>query len=192
MRKPSARSKFARCQLATLPKIFFEVDDDRPDDSQGQENLIVVFSAGALLIPTTLDYNVLEYLKGSDLRMLVRVSTAARLDVWECKALLFDAIRVRIDILRPDTPNRRRQVNKHGFKKKNRVEVVEGGERLNGFIVGVTREDILFVCYDNIFEVSPLIRRVKSVCGVVLVRPYVGDIIERVQNWQWGHHGDRL
>ena len=194
--KPSSRSKFARRQLATLPRIYFEVDDDRPDESQAQENSTVVFSSGALSIPTALNYNVLKYLTGNDLIRISQVSTAAQHDVWECKALLFDAIRVQIDhvigVMFPNNPKGRRQVNNHGFKKKNRVEVVRGGGRTNGYVVGVTSKHILYVCYDNIFDDRPLCQRVKSVSGVVLVRPYIGDIVERVKNWDYGRSGDSL
>ena len=174
--------------MANWPLIYVEVDDVRPDESQGQENAAVIFTTGALSVPSELNSRVFKFLSGNDLLSVAHVSEVSKLVVWDNKALLFDAVRAQIDnvisVMYPETPSRRRQVNNHGFKKKNRVEVRRGRELLNGHVVGVTSKHILFVCYDNIFDVRPLCVRIESERGVVHVRPYIGDVVERVRNWR--------
>ena len=82
-------------------------------------------------------------------------------------------------------------MNDHGFKKKNRVEIVKGEEIVDGYIVAVTKKYIHYVRNDHtLFCDRPPCERVKSKEGVVHVRPYLGDIDERVMNWQWGPVGD--
>ena len=187
MWKPSARSKFAGRQLATLPKIFFEVDDKRPDDSDGQENPAVMFTTGSLAIPLELNGNVLKFLAGEDLLSVAGVSEVTSLAVWDYKGLLFDAVRAQLDGLRefPVSLSRtQRGVNLHGFKKKNRVSSEIDGVWVDGYIVAVTKKYIHYVRYDNVFDAHPPSIRVKSERGVVHVHPYIGDITEVVQHWQ--------
>ena len=65
---------------------------------------------------------------------VAKVSKTVERVVRKCKALLFDAIHERIDDF---VGQNRRQVNSHGFKKKNRVQVSINGDQINGYCVRV-------------------------------------------------------
>ena len=111
-----------------------------------------------------------------------KVSKAAEQVVRHSRALLFDAIRERInDFAGPSG----RQVNSHGFKKKNRVQVRRGGngDQVDGYCVRVTPKYVYYVRLRDVFGRNPDIERVKSKCGVAHVRPYIGKIIKVGQNW---------
>jgi hypothetical protein len=42
---------------------------------------------------------------------------------------------------------------------------------------------VYYVRSENIFERHPDIKRVKSEYGVASVCPYIGNVVEAVQNW---------
>ena len=185
MRRQSARSTAGRnrLQLATMPRIYRAVDDVRPDENQGHENPAVLFTAGLQSIPSDLSSNVLKFLAMVDLRTVAQVSTAALYVVWDCKALLFDAVQAQLDDLRefPISLSRtQRGTNMHGFRKKNRVRSRINGVWVDGYIVAVTTKYVHYVRYDDVFNVNPPSIKVKSERGIVHVRPYVGVITEVV------------
>ena len=47
-----------------------------------------------------------------------------------------------------------------------------------------------YVRAEDIFTTHPEVRRVKSKRGVSHVRPYVGSVVEVVQNWRFGRIRD--
>jgi len=159
-----------RRQLASLPRTYFEVKDVRPNENQGQVKLAAIFvsTPRGVSVPGELNQGILQFLTGRDLLRFVRVSKAAYRVVRHCWALLFDAVYEQIDDF---IGQNGRQVNSHGFKKKNRVRVNVNGELVDGYCVRVT------------FERHPDIKRVKSKYGVEHVRPYIGKVVEVVQNW---------
>jgi len=170
-----------RRQLVNLPRTYFEVEDVRPHESEGQANL-VIFVLRGISIPGELNQNNLIILTGKDLLRVAKVSKTVEWVVRKCKALLFDAIHERIDEF--VNQNGRQQVNLHGFKKKNRVCICGiNGVWIHGYCVRVTPKYVYFVRLKNIFERHPEIDRVKNTGGVVHVRPYIGNVVEVMQHW---------
>jgi len=171
-----------RRQLISLPLTYFEVEDIRPGESQGQAGSVPIFVSGELSVPKELNQGILQFLTGRDLLRFAKVSKAAEQVVRRCRALLFDAIREQIDDFAGPSG---RQVNSHGFKKKNRVQVRRGGngDQVDGYCVRVTPKYVYYVRSRDVFGRNPDIERVKSKCGVAHVRPYIGKIVEVVQNW---------
>jgi hypothetical protein len=55
-----------RQQLVSLPLTYFEVEDVRPDESQGQANSVPIFVSRGLLVPGELNQGILvvEVCKG--------------------------------------------------------------------------------------------------------------------------------
>jgi hypothetical protein len=159
-----------RRQLVSLPMTYFEVEEVRPDENQGQANLTAIFvsTPRGVSVPGELNQGILQFLTGKDLLRFVMVSKAAYQVVRYCWALLFVAVYEQIDDF---VGQNGRQVNSHGFKKKNRVRVNVNGELVDGYCVRVT------------FERHPDIKRVKSKYGVEHVRPYIGIVVEVKQNW---------
>ena len=189
-----------RRQLINLPLIYFEVEDVRPDENEGQdidenegqENLSSVLSSGGVSVPGELVQGILRFLTGKDLLRFARASKATFQVVAHCKALRFDTIRERIDNLVDGlfVRGRRRQVNLRRFKEKNRVRVNENGVRVDVYCVRVTSKYVYYVRAEDIFTTHPEVRRVKSERGVSNGRPYVGSVVEVVQNWRFGRIGD--
>ena len=54
--------------------------------------------------------------------------------------------------------------------------------------MGVTSKYVYYVHLENIFDRHPDIKRGKSKYGVVHVRPYIGNVVEVVQNWRVESH----
>ena len=54
---------------------------------------------------------------------------------------------------------------------------------VDGYCVRVTPKYVYYVCLENVFERHPDIERVKSKYGVEHVHPYIGKVVEVVQNW---------
>ena len=109
-----------RRQLVNLPRTYFEVDDVRPDESQGHANSAPIFvsTPRGVSVPGELNQVILQCLTGRELLRFAKVSKAAYRVVKHCRALLFDATYEQID----DFVNQNgRQVNSHAFKKKNCV-----------------------------------------------------------------------
>jgi len=160
-----------RRQLVNLPRTYFEVEDVRPHESEGQANL-VIFVLRGISIPGELNQNILKFLTGKDLLRVAKVSKTVERVIRKCKALLFDAIHEQIDEFVDQ--NGRQQVNLHGFKKKNCVRVCG---------INVTPKYVYFVRLKKIFERHPDIVRVKNTGGVVHMHPYIGNVVEVVQHW---------
>ena len=125
---------------------------------------------------------------------VAEVSKTVERVVRKCKALLFDALHEQIDDFMGQNGRHAfvgqngRQVNSRGFKKKNRVRVSRNGDRIDGYYVGVTSKYVYYIRSENIFDRHPDIKRVKSEYGVVHVRPYIGNVVEVVQNWRVESH----
>ena len=169
-----------RRQLVCLPRTYFEVEDVRPDENQVPAYPAAIFSSGEIVVPWELNKIILEFLTGKDLLRLSQVSDAAHHVVRRCKALLFDAVHERID----DFGSRnKRQVNSHGFKKKNCVQVHVNGGLVEGYCVRVTPKYVHYVHRKDIFKSRPNVKRVKSKGGVVHVRPYIGKVVKVMYNW---------
>ncbi len=171
-----------RWQLISLPLTYFEVEDIRPDESQGQAGSVPIFVSGELSVPKELNQGILQFLTGRDLLRFAKVSKAAEHVARRCRALLFDAIRQRIDDFAGPSG---RQVNSHGFKKNNHVRVRRSGngDQVDGYCVRVMPKYVYYVRSRDVFRRNPNIERVKSKCGVAHVCPYIGKIVEVVQNW---------
>ena len=175
-----------RRQLVNLPRTYFEVEDVRPHESEGQANL-TIFVLRGISIPGGLNIYIVKFLTGKDLLRAAKVSKTIERVTRKCKALLFDAIHEQIDEL--VNQNGRQQVNLHRFKKKNCVCVCGiNGVRINGYCMRVTPKYIYFVCSKNIFERHHDIDRVKNTGGVVRVHPYIGNAVEVVQHWHVESH----
>jgi len=133
-------------------------------------------------------------LTGKDLLRVAKVSKTVERVFRKCKALLFDAIHELIDDFigqngRHDFVGQNgRQVNSHGFKKKNHVRVSVNDDQINGYCVGVTPKYVYYVRSENIFDRHPDIKRVKSEYSVVHVHPYIGNVVDVVQNWRVESH----
>ncbi len=188
-----------RRQLINLPLIYFEIEDVRPgenegqdiDENEGQEYLSPVLSSGGISVPGELVQGILRFLTGKDLLRFMGASRATCQVVTRRRALRFDAIRERIDNLVDDLFGQgRRQVNLHRFKEKNRVQVNENGVQVDAYCVRVTSKYVYYVHVGDIFMAHPEVRRVKSEHGASHVRPYVGTVVEVVQNWSFGRPGD--
>lgn len=193
------RGHIPRRQLVNLPLIYFEIKDVRPDENEGQdidenegqENLSSVLSSGGISVPGELVQGILRFLTGKDLLRFMGASKATFQVVAHCKALRFDTIRERMDNLVDDLFGQgRRQVNLHQFKEKNRVRVNENGVQVDVYCVRVTSKYVCYVRLEDIFMAHPEVKRVKSERGVSHVRPYVGSVVEVVQNWRFGRIGD--
>ena len=169
--------RLPRQQLVSFPRTYFEVKDERPDESQGQANMAIFVSKG-ISIPVELNQSILKFLTGKDLLRVPKVSKTIERVVRKCKALLFDAIYERINDF---VDQNWRQVNSHGFKKKNRVQVSVNGDQINGYCVRVTPKYVDYVRSENKFERHPDIERVKSKYGVAHVHPYK-------YKWYLGRH----
>jgi hypothetical protein len=107
-----------RLQLVPLPRVYFEVKDVRPDENQGQANSVAIFGSrcpGGVSIPKELNQNILQFLTGKDLLRFARVSPVIHRVVKMNTALLFDAIRERINEF--VDPNGGRRVNLQRFRK---------------------------------------------------------------------------
>ena len=168
------RGHIPRRQLVNLPLIFFEIKDVRPDENEGQD----------------IDENEGQENLSSVLRFM-GASKATFQVVAHCKALRFDTIRERMDNLVDDLFGQgRRQVNLHRFKEKNRVRVNKNGVQVDAYCVRVTSKYVCYVRLEDIFMAHPEVKRVKSERGVSHVRPYVGSVVEVVQNWRFGRIGD--
>ena len=115
------------------------------------------------------------------------VSKKAEMIVEHCHALIYDAIheqlRDLLDELNIDWSRRHVQVNEHKFKAGNCVRI-HGQGRVNGYCVRVTPKYVFYVCKIDIFKHRPTIHRERNDDGVGHVRPYYGDIVEKVQNWR--------
>jgi hypothetical protein len=180
-----------RLQLVPLPRVYFEVEDVRPDENQGQANSVAILGSrtpGGVSIPKELNQNILQFLTGKDLLRFARVSPVIHRVVKMNKALLFDAIHERIDELAD--VNRGRQVNLQRFRKFNRVRIDGNGNWIDGYCVRVTPKHVYFVCLHKIFDRDPTVERVRSAWGVVHVRPYIRNVVEVVQNWRFGRFGE--
>ena len=136
-----------RRQLINLPLIYFEVEDVRPDENEGQdvdenegqENSSSVLNSGGVSVPGELVQGILRFLTGKELLRFAGASKATFQVVARCKALRFDAIRERIDNLVDSLSDRgRRQANLRRFKEKNRVRVKENDVRVDAYCVRVT------------------------------------------------------
>ena len=148
-----------RLQLVALPRVYFEIEDVRPDENQGQENSAAIFETrtpGGISIPKELNQNILQFLTGKDLLRFARVSLVIHRVVKMSKTLLFDAIRERIDEFAD--PNRGRQVNLQRFRKFNRVRIDGNGGWINGYCVRVTPKHVNFVRSHKIFDRDPTLR----------------------------------
>ena len=150
-----------RWQLASLPRTYFKVKDVRPNENQGQVKLAAIFvsTPRGVYIPGELNQGILQFLTGRDLLRFVRVSKAAYRVVRHCWALLFDAVYEQIN----DFVNQNeRQVNSHGFKKKNRVQAKVNGDLIDGYCLRVTLKYVYYVHLENAFERHPDIKTVKK------------------------------
>jgi len=186
--------------LINLPLIYFEIEDVRPnedegqdvDENEGQENsLSPVLSSGGVSVPRELVQGILQFLTGKELLRFAGSSKATFQVVARCKALRFDTIRERIDNLVDRLYGQgRRQVNLRRFREKNCVRVKENDVRVDAYCVRVTPKYVYYVRAEDIFTALPEVRRVKSERGVSHVRPYVGSVVEVVQNWRFGRVGD--
>ena len=54
--------------------------------------------------------------------------------------------------------------------------------------MGVTSKYVYYVHSENILDRHLDIKRVKSKYGVAHVRPYIGNVVEVVQNWHVESH----
>ena len=115
-----------RQQLVNLPRTL-EVEDERPRESEGQVDSAPIFVSKRITIPGELNQSILKLLTGKDLLRVAKVSKTIERVVRKCKALLFDAVHERIDDFVGQNGRHGfvgqngRQVNSHGFKKKNHV-----------------------------------------------------------------------
>ena len=68
-----------RRQLVNLPRTYFEVDDVRPDESQGHANLAPIFvsTPRGVSVPGELNQGILQFLTGRELMRFAKVSKAA-------------------------------------------------------------------------------------------------------------------
>ena len=111
------RRRLPRRQLINFPRTYFEVEDVRPGEEQGQAKSkeIFVSTPGGISIPGELNQNIFQFLTGKDLLRLAMVSKTVGWVVESCEALIFDAIHEQIDEF---LDQNRRQVNEHGSKIK--------------------------------------------------------------------------
>jgi len=194
------RGHVPRRQLINLPLIYFEIEDVRPDENEGQgvdenegqeNSSSPVLNSGGVSVPRELVQGILRFLTGKELLRFAMASKATFQVVARCKALRFDTIRERINNLVGNLFDRgRRQANLRRFKEKNRVRVKENDVWVDAYCVRVTPKYVYYVRAENIFTTHPEVRRVKSERGVSHVRPYVGSVVEVVQNWRFGRVGD--
>jgi hypothetical protein len=77
-----------------------------------------------------------------------------------------------------------------GSRKRIVCELNENGVQVDAYCVRVTSKYVCYVCLEDIFMAHPEVKRVKSERGVSHVRPYVGSVVEVVQNWRFGRIGD--
>jgi len=140
---------------------------------------IFVSTPGGISILGELNHNILQFLTGRELLRFAMFSKTIERVVKSCEALILDAILEQIDEF---IDQNGRQVNEHGFKIKNCV-CAHGRDGIIGYCVRVTPKYVYFVREENIFRKHPDIQRVKNELGVVHVRPYIGNVVEVVQNW---------
>ena len=74
-----------RRQLISLPLTYFEVEDVRPSESQGQASSVSIFVSGELSVPKELNQGILQFLTGRDLLRFTKVSKAAEQVVRRCR-----------------------------------------------------------------------------------------------------------
>ena len=183
-----------RRQLVNLPRTYFEVEDERPRESEGQVDSTPIFVSKGITIPGELNQSILKFLIRKDLLRVAKVSKTVERVVRKCKVLLFDAVHERINEFvgqngRHDFVGQNgRQVNSHGFKKKNCVRVSVNDDQINAYCVGVTSKYVYYVHSENILDRHLDIKRVKSKYGVAHVRPYIGNVVEVMQNWRVKSH----
>ena len=179
-----------RLQLVSLPRVYFEVEDVRPDENQGQASSPAIFGStpGGVSIPRELNQNILQFLTGRDLLRVAKVSSVVYRFIKRNRALLFDAIRDQIDEF--VDPNGGRQVNLQRFRMFNRVRIDGNGGWIDGYCVRVTPKHVYFVRSHKIFDRDPTIETVRSAWGVVHVCPYIGNVVEVVRNWRYGCFGE--
>ena len=120
-----------------FPRTYFEFEDVRPGEEEGQGILgkIFISIAGGILIPMELNQNILQFLTEKELLRFEMVSKTAEMVVKHCHALLYDAIHERIGelLVELNIGQSRRQVNEQKFKVGNRVRIYGGGGVCEGY-----------------------------------------------------------
>ncbi len=87
--------KRKQLQLVNLPRTYFEVEDVRLAEGQGQDQMsqAVIWK----MLPREINTNVLKFLSGKELGTFKVISKGAESSVKIIKVLLFDAIREQLD-----------------------------------------------------------------------------------------------
>jgi hypothetical protein len=102
-----------RRQLVTLPKTYFEVDDEIPGEHELSQYTFEIFETSTtttssaeidikteiLTIPKELNQKILQYLHGKDLLRFSQAPKKAFLNVEYSHRLMYDAIHQRINDL---------------------------------------------------------------------------------------------
>jgi hypothetical protein len=98
------RTHYPRRQLVNFPRTYFEVEDVRPSEEEGQaiSEEIFVSTAGGISIPKDLNQTILQFLTGNELLRVGMVSKTAEMVVAYCHALMYDAIHEQIGELNID------------------------------------------------------------------------------------------
>ena len=81
-----ARTPFPRQQVVSFPKTYFEVEDVRPGEEQGQANSeeIFVSTLGGISIPRELNHNILQFLTGKNLLRVAMVLKTVEQVIKNC------------------------------------------------------------------------------------------------------------
>jgi hypothetical protein len=183
-----------RRQLVTLPKTYFEVDDEIPGEHKLPQYTIEIFETSTtttssaevdikteiLTIPKELNRKILQYLHGKDLLRFSMASKKAFINVEYSHRLMYDAIHQRIDDLFNESRSRRYQ-NEHKFRVGNCVKVNNEG---SGYVVRVTPKKVFYVKEADIFHKKPVIHKIEN-HNVRPMRPYyMAEPLEIVKNWR--------
>ena len=183
-----------RRQLVTLPKTYFEVDDEIPGENKLSQYTFEIFETSTtttssaevdikteiLTIPKELNRKILQYLHGKDLLRFSMASKKAFINVEYSHRLMYDAIHQRINDLFNELRSRRYQ-NEHKFRVYNCVKVNNEG---SGYVVKVTPKKVFVVKEADIFHKKPKIHKIEN-NNVRPMRPYyMAEPVEIVKNWR--------
>jgi len=177
-------SHVPRRQLASVYKtVYFGVKTITPPPSKPA----VVFSLNEgddkITLPDVINSKILEYAHWSDIFKLRSLSDNQKREINGNKSLVFNMTMQRLDeIIRNHSVKSNKSANKHHFILKNRVSFMAKDKKLTtGYIIHFSNEFVWIVDCDDLFDEKPGVTKMGS-ATVTHVRPFVGEVEERVDN----------
>jgi hypothetical protein len=175
-------------QLATVSKqVYFEVKNIAPSPSKPAIVFLLNKCENKITLPDVINTKILEYTHWKDIFALRSLSDHHKREINGNKLLVFNLTMQRLDkIIRKINPKTNMLANARHFVLKNCVSFKVADNRMlkTGYIVNFSKKYVSIVHCDDVINEGADVKKMVS-AKVNHIHPFVGEVEEMVDNFNW-------